>query len=153
MRCMCQRHRQSQLPNNPLGSPVSFEGNSFVEGWYEANGDRMERALHPDLAKRIVRRDQKSGKEYFDITLSAKMLVEMTWEGGGCLNSSWELRPNCIKIPKENQRRDIAIFDIFENQASAKVEFFEWLDYLHLAKLDERWVIVNVLWQIKPQAS
>lgn len=125
----------------------------YVEGWYEANGDRMERALHPDLAKRIVRRDQKSGMEYLDTTLSAKLLVQMTWEGGGCLNSSWELRPNCIKTPKENQRKDITIFDIFENQASAKVEFFEWLDYLHLAKLDGRWVIVNVLWQMKPRAS
>jgi hypothetical protein len=125
----------------------------YVEGWYEANGDRMERALHPELAKRIVRRDEKSGKDYLDTTLSAKLLVQWTWEGGGCLNSSWELRPNCIKTPKENQRKDITIFDIFENQASAKVEFFEWLDYLHLAKLDGRWVIVNVLWQMKPRAS
>ena len=27
----------------------------YVEGWYEGNAERMERALHPDLAKRIIR--------------------------------------------------------------------------------------------------
>jgi putative lumazine-binding protein len=27
----------------------------YIEGWYEADAVRMERALHPDLAKRIVR--------------------------------------------------------------------------------------------------
>jgi hypothetical protein len=125
----------------------------YVEGWYDADGTRMARALHPDLAKRIVRKDAESGKDYLDTSLSAEVLVQWTWEGGGCLNSSWDLRPNCVKTPKESQRKDISIFDIYENQASAKVEFFEWLDYLHLAKLNGKWVIVNVLWQMKPQAS
>jgi Putative lumazine-binding len=93
----------------------------YVEGWYEANGVRMERVPHPELARRIVRKDQKSGKDSLDSTLSARMLVQWTCEGGGCLNSSWDSRPNCIKTPKENQRKDITIFDIYENQASAKV--------------------------------
>jgi hypothetical protein len=26
----------------------------YIESWYEADGARMERALHPELAKRIV---------------------------------------------------------------------------------------------------
>src|SRR5688572_31146080 len=26
----------------------------YIEGWYEGNAERMERALHPELAKRIV---------------------------------------------------------------------------------------------------
>jgi hypothetical protein len=124
----------------------------YVEGWYAADAQRMSRALAPELAKRIVERDAKTGKEYLR-EMSKDELVRNTREGGGCTNASWELRPNCIKTPQENQRKDITIFDIFENQASAKVEFFEWLDYLHLAKLDGRWMIVNVLWQMKPEAS
>ena len=27
----------------------------YAEGWYTGDGDRMRGALHPDLAKRIVR--------------------------------------------------------------------------------------------------
>jgi hypothetical protein len=26
----------------------------YIEGWYEGNSERMERAVHPELAKRIV---------------------------------------------------------------------------------------------------
>src|SRR5262245_52406842 len=29
----------------------------YIEGWYEGSAERMERALHPELAKRIVRTD------------------------------------------------------------------------------------------------
>jgi Putative lumazine-binding len=27
----------------------------------------------------------------------------------------------------------------------------DWIDYLHVAKFNGRWVIVNVLWELKPQ--
>ena len=29
----------------------------YIQGWYAADAARMERALHPELAKRIVRSD------------------------------------------------------------------------------------------------
>ena len=30
----------------------------YLEGWYAGDAARMERSLHPDLAKRIVRPDK-----------------------------------------------------------------------------------------------
>ena len=27
----------------------------------------------------------------------------------------------------------------------------DWIDYLQIAKVDGRWVIVNVLWEYKPR--
>ena len=121
----------------------------YVEGWYAADAQRMSRALAPELAKRIVEKEAKTGKDYLR-EMSKEKLVQNTKEGGGCTNASWDSRPNCIKTPKENQQKDITIFDIYENNASAKVVFYEWVDYLHLAKINGRWVIVNVLWQMKP---
>jgi hypothetical protein len=29
----------------------------------------------------------------------------------------------------------------------------DWIDYLQIAKVDGRWVIVNVLWEYKPEAK
>jgi hypothetical protein len=26
----------------------------------------------------------------------------------------------------------------------------DWIDYMHMAKVDGRWLIVNVLWERKP---
>jgi hypothetical protein len=33
----------------------------YIEGWYTGDAARMERALHPDLAKRIVESDARNG--------------------------------------------------------------------------------------------
>ena len=52
--------------------------------------------------------------------------------------------------PKEKQQKDVTILDVFENAASVKVVAADWIDYLHVAKFGGRWVIVNVLWEMKP---
>jgi hypothetical protein len=32
-----------------------------------------------------------------------------------------------------------------------KLEMAGWIDYMHLAKTGDRWLIVNVLWEPKPK--
>lgn len=109
----------------------------YIEGWYEGNAERMERALHPELAKRIVRTDVKSGRSSLG-QMSAMSLVLGTRAGGG------------KQTPPERRQKDVTILDVFENAASVKVVASDWIDYLHLAKWNGRWVIVNVLWELKP---
>jgi hypothetical protein len=53
--------------------------------------------------------------------------------------------------PKERQQKDVTILDVFENAASVKVVAADWIDYLHVAKSNGKWVIVNVLWELKPK--
>lgn len=108
----------------------------YIEGWYEGNAERMERALHPELAKRIVRTDPKGRSGLGQ--MGAMTLVQSTRAGGG------------KTTPKEKQQKDVSVLDIFGNTASAKVVASDWIDYLHLAKWNGRWVIVNVLWELKP---
>jgi hypothetical protein len=108
----------------------------YIEGWYEGNPERMERSLHPDLAKRIVRTNDR-GQSMLG-QMSAMGLV-MGVRGGGGKNT-----------PKEKQQKDVTILDVFGNAASVKVVASDWIDYLHIAKFNGRWVIVNVLWEMKP---
>lgn len=108
----------------------------YIEGWYEGDPVRMERALHPELAKRIVRVDQQG--RYGLGQMGAMTLVQYTREGHG------------KSIPKDKQQKDVTVLDVFGNAASAKVIASSWIDYLHLAKWNGRWVIVNVLWEMKP---
>jgi len=42
---------------------------------------------------------------------------------------------------------DITILDLADNIASVKVVSEPFVDYLHLAKLDGKWSIVNVLYE------
>ena len=56
-------------------------------------------------------------------------------------------------VPKDKQQKDITILDVFENAASVKVVASDWVDFMQMAKFDGRWVIVNVLWELKPKAK
>jgi len=111
----------------------------YIEGYYEGDGARMERALHSELAKRIVRSDERG--RYQLGQMGAMTLVQGTRMGGG------------KEIPVADRRSDVTILDIYQNAASAKIYASGWVDYLHLAKWNGRWVIVNVLWELHPRRA
>jgi hypothetical protein len=111
----------------------------YIEGWYEGNAERMERALHPELAKRIVRKDAQ-GNSRLD-QMGAMALVQGVKRGFG------------KNTPKEKQIKDVAILDVYENTASVKAVMSDWIDYMHVARWNNRWVIVNVLWELKPESK
>ena len=110
----------------------------YIEGWYEGDAERMERALHPELAKRAVFTDSKSGNSRLQ-QMSAMTLVQYTRAGYG------------KKVPVDQQQKDVFILDKYENIAVVKVIATEWIDYLQIAKYNGEWKIVNVLWEMKPK--
>lgn len=112
----------------------------YIEGWYEGNAERMERALHPELAKRIVRTNPQNKQSRLD-QMSAMSLVQGTRRGGG------------KDTPKERQQKDVTILDVYEGAATVKIIASDWIDYLHMARFNGRWVIVNVLWELKPNTK
>ncbi|HKW12515.1 MAG TPA: nuclear transport factor 2 family protein [Gemmatimonadaceae bacterium] len=111
----------------------------YIQGWYEGNADRMQRALHPELAKRIVRTDPKTGRSNLG-TMGALTLINSTKMGGGS------------STPANHRRTDFRLLDIYEGAAVARVDAGDWVDYLELARWNGRWVIVNVLWELRPQS-
>lgn len=129
---------QAQAQSPADATAIKQTALDYIEGWYEGNAERMERALHPELAKRIVQTDAASGRSRLG-QMSAMTLVQSTRAGGG------------RNTPKENQQKDVNILDVFENAASVKVVASDWVDYLQMAKWNGRWVIVNVLWELKPK--
>ncbi len=104
----------------------------YVEGWYQGDALRMERALHPDLVKQAPM-PLPNGKVILD-GVSKYTMVEMTRVGGG------------TKSPNAKQPAEVTVFDVHERVASAKVVSGDYVDYLHLLKTDGEWKIVNVLW-------
>ncbi|HSF41422.1 MAG TPA: nuclear transport factor 2 family protein [Thermoanaerobaculia bacterium] len=108
----------------------------YIEGYYEGNGERMERALHPELAKRIVM--SRDGLSMLQ-NMGSSQLIAGTKLGGG------------KGTPKDKQRKEVKVLDVFENAASVRIDATDWVDYLHVVKWNGRWVIVNVLWELRPQ--
>ena len=110
---------------------------NYAEGWYEGNADKMESALHPDLAKRIVRTHDKGQSGLGQ--MSAMSLVQGTRAGSG------------KQTPAAEQQKDVTILDILGGAATVKLEMRDWVDYMHIGKFNGKWVIVNVLWELKPK--
>ena len=108
----------------------------YIEGWYSGDAARMEQALHPDLAKRIV--VEEDG--HFQLQpLSALGLVQRTRSGWG------------TRTPESQQQKDIEIYDVDGDMATVKLVARDWVDYMHLGRWNGRWVIINVLWAHKPE--
>ncbi len=113
---------------------------NYIEGWYEGDAARMESALHPELAKRMILTDPKTGRSQFN-HMGAMQLVQNTRRGGGS------------KTPKDQQTKEITILDRYNNAAVVKIVASGWIDYLEEAKVNGEWKIINVLWELKPKPS
>ena len=110
---------------------------NYAEGWYEGNADKMESALSPDLAKRIVNTNSQGQSGLGQMT--AMRLVQATRGGSG------------KETPKEQQQKDVTILDVFGGAATVKLEMRDWIDYMHIGKVNGKWVVINVLWENKPR--
>lgn len=106
----------------------------YIEGWYTADAERMEKALHPELAKRIVHTDPKTGRSRLD-NMGAMTLVQYT---------RMKKAENLAE-----QQADVTILDIFQNTAAVKIVANQWIDYLQVARSNGEWKIINVLWEMK----
>lgn len=107
----------------------------YVEGWYTGDAARMERAVHPELAKRIVQTDERGRSRIMQQSALTLITVTRLAEGK--------------ETPPDQQTKDIHILDIFGNTASVRADMSGWIDYMHLAKWQGRWKIVNVLWELR----
>lgn len=117
----------------PEHAAIEACARDYIEGWYAGDAARMERALHPELAKRIVMR-QPDGRGELQ-NMGAMALVQHTRARAG--------------KPEAGKRADVKILDIFGRTASVRVDAEAWVDYLHLAQVEGRWRIVNVLWELR----
>lgn len=107
----------------------------YVDGQLEGDPARVARALHPDLAKRAVKTDPD--EKLALRRMSKDELVDLTRQG-------------VLKTPKDQWSRSVRVLDIAGDAAVARVETPWFIDYFHLGRFGDRWVIVNALWYSKP---
>jgi hypothetical protein len=105
---------------------------NYVEAFYEADTAKAYESVAPYLAKRGYY--QRNGTEA-EATMSFEQLIR--------LSQRWKATQNITAAsPKK-----ITVFDVLDRIATAKVEAQWGIDYFHLAKVNGKWTIVNVLWQ------
>ena len=104
----------------------------YFEGWFEGDADRMDRALHPGLAKHALAQDP-TRTEILDVTTKDEM-VEATRRGQG---RQRDLPDRAIRIDIASVSGDIA---------SAIVHSAVYVEYALLARTTDGWRITGTLW-------
>lgn len=99
----------------------------YIESWLDGDVERTRRCLHPQLAKRRVA--DPSGA-----------LHEVPTE---------DMLADAASGAKQGVGRgyEVAILDVARDVATAKVLSEPFVDYLHLARIGDRWVIVNAIYE------
>ncbi len=110
----------------------------YVEAVYEVNPAKAERSVHPELVKRgfFIK---KGETVYSPHTMTFTELVELAKN----YNKKGNLAKDAVK--------EVVVFDVADQTASAKLTAVWGIDYLHLAKYDGKWKIINILWQTPPK--
>jgi hypothetical protein len=105
----------------------------YFEGWFEGDASRMDRALHPGLAKHALGQD-RDRSETLDVTTKDEM-VEATRQGRGRQRD----------VPDRAIRIDIA--SVSGDIASVVVHSAVYVEYLLLARTGDGWRITSALWR------
>ncbi len=112
----------------------------YVEGVYDCKPERMERAVHEKLHK-FGFAQRGEDKTYRELPMTYEELVHL------CKDYNKDGR-----IPADAPK-EIEILDLLDQTAAVKLTAFWGIDYMHLAKYDGQWKIVQVLWQTVPKSS
>ncbi len=108
----------------------------YVEAIYDVQPERIDRSVHPTLRKHGYWRE---GDGWRDGPMTFDQLRRLA----AGYNRDGHIAADA---PKE-----IVVLDVLDQTASAKLTA-EWgVDYFHLARIDGRWQIMNILWQSPPQ--
>ena len=106
----------------------------YIEGWFDGDASRMERALHPELMKRCrgIEGDDPDALE----TLTAREMIDATAEGEGRVEDAAD-RQSEVKI------------DYVNGDIASVTCLWSYVDLLHLIRMPEGWRIVNAAWRLR----
>ncbi len=125
----------SQAQNQDDREAIESRVMQYLQAWHQGDPDLMSSSIHPQMGKKIVfdTGDKHGALAY----LSSRDLLAQTERK----------RPQATEY--EELKNGITILDIYHHTATVKAEAPNWIDYLHMAKIDGEWKIVNILWELK----
>jgi len=112
----------------------------YIEGFYQGDTLKINRSIHKNLSKFGYGINQKS-KKY--------VVHPMTYEGA--INFALGVQQNPKYAAPNDAVKKIEILDIQDKIACVKLTVYWGIDYLLLAKENDKWMIVKVLWQEVPE--
>jgi len=124
--------------SNPDEALVREAVLDYVEACYNVQPERIEKSVDPNLVKLGFFRGKNDTAYRPGEAMTYKELVDIA----GKYNKSG-------KLPKDAPK-EIVVFEVLYKTACAKLKAQWGIDYFHLAKVDGKWKIYQVMWQSNP---
>jgi hypothetical protein len=102
----------------------------YFQSWFLGEPERMREVLHPALSKRTPSRPGGP-----DLTLEEDTATSMV--------ASAARGPR----PQYEHWQDVEVLDVSADIATVRVRSQPFVEYVHLARFDGRWLIVNTLYE------
>jgi hypothetical protein len=117
---------------------VERAGLDYVEALYEARPELITKSVHPELTKfGFGRRSADEEYQKFPMNFEQLRTLAERWNADG-------------SNANESSPKKVEVLDVLDKIASIKLTA-EWgIDYMHLAKYEDRWMITQVIWQSPP---
>ncbi|MCB0461145.1 MAG: nuclear transport factor 2 family protein [Flavobacteriaceae bacterium] len=110
---------------------------NYLVALQKLNSDLMDTVLNDSLNKMTIGYDRVQRKEYGRST-TKNQIIEYT--------NYWNKSGDRFPFKPINK---VQILDVYDRVASVKLISDNWMEYLHLVKLNGSWQIINILWQHK----
>ena len=107
----------------------------YLDALYQAKPDLIARSVHPTLRKvGFMKRQGQTAYSESPMTYDQLFALAGSWNKDG-------------KRPIATAPKEVAVYEVLNQTASVKVTALWGIDYMHLAKYDGKWKIINILWQ------
>jgi hypothetical protein len=108
----------------------------YLEGFYEGDTTKLVRSLNPALFKFGYWLDKKTGKYAPDGSMTWQQAIDFA-------KRVYEKK----HFAKTDAPKKVEVLDIMNTIAAVKVTAWWGVDYLLLAKQNDKWMIDEVLWE------
>lgn len=107
----------------------------YLEGFYEGDDAKLRRSIHPEVHKFGFARGS-ADQPYRRVPMSYEQMFEFAAGVRGGRGA-----------PPAGAPKEVEILDVRDQTAVVRVVAWWGQDYLQMARYDDRWMIVHVLWQ------
>jgi len=131
---------QAGVAPSPNAEGVARAARDYIEAFYEGDSTKIVRSVSPTVVKYgyyIPRGDSTYHGEGMSYAQRLDYVRKVKASG----------RPTPASAPRE-----VVLLEVLDQVAAAKVVAWWGTDFLHLARIDGRWMITQVIWQSTPRS-
>ncbi len=110
---------------------ITRTATEYFQSWFAGDGERIRACLHPALAKRTPEQPGAMSMGLHECPTERLVADTASGEGTGF-----------------DPRQEVTVLDVFRDIATVSVRSEPFVEYLHLARFGDKWLIVNALYLV-----